>query len=339
MLRPVLEEKSVASADDSYGTDDDLADEIASFHLDNNHESHSMYSGRRASSEKSKSSQFLVFGWVVGGKVMGLPAIVDVWHDRWPRPRRSVQVQALSGNVKQLKKAVFQISSDQESLVCSLPISKNLLDPQCAFSYLTDYEKFEDHPKIIARKLTVEHAGFEHYQMRIPLGARCKKDFVSKDQDPLFYGIQIQPYSNGEFCYHDIELFEDVDHTPKKSHFKNKDDKSIAIEQIAKGHVSVAPSDAESFCGMSYVEHYNGGGKVGYGVPASVGIPAISPSSNTSGIYNGVNYSDVKCNGNGLLFAMPDGYDGGIEANRTSIKRRAKYQGNHVTEKDNQTVG
>ena len=318
-LRPIAENNSciVESDDDaSYQLNEDFGG--MSVRDDN----YSISSGMVSTpSEKKTISRHV--GWVRGGSLM-LPLVVDVWFDSHARARRSIQVQAFSGSKEKLQKETrFWVSSDQQFLVCNFPMSKNLLIPKYAFSGLGDIKDYENHPKIIARQLSVQNSKIKHFQLRVSLGAKCRKQFVTKAEDPKFYGSHILPFANGEKHFI-IELFEDVP-TPPNAQFEGMDSEEMNTKSVAPGYVTVAATDAMSVNGMSYYS----GCHSPRGVPSSVSI-------NASSVYDGVHYGDKKKASRSPFDAIAkNDYEGGKELAKTSNKRKAKYQ---VSGDDNHTI-
>jgi hypothetical protein len=107
---------------------------------------------------------------IYGTTAMGLHYIIDKWHDTRPQGRISAQVLLPSGNDVH-KTVEVRVSTDQLSLVVSMPMSPYLARPDYALnSYLVEEwpntlgaggepqqgtVTLDSHPKVIARKLSV----------------------------------------------------------------------------------------------------------------------------------------------------------------------------------------
>jgi hypothetical protein len=157
-----------------------------------------------------------------------LPYILDKWTDEHLRPRVSIQIHGISGN--QFKQLTEQrVSTDQQYFCHSWPLSKWQMTPERAFNAhilnrddikndqtgitMRLYKQILAHcSKTIARrkvisKLKGRDASKEKImqEMRIPLPFKVQHRYVTKEEDPLFYGKQWIKYPNGEYHCH-VEL-------------------------------------------------------------------------------------------------------------------------------------
>ena len=155
-----------------------------------------------------------------GVTTMGFPWVLDKWHD--PHGRLSVQVHLPSGNDVH-KTTGVRVSTDQEHLVLTFPMSQYLRSPENAFnSYLlvtlNDRDREDElerllelHPKSIGRmravgKICERNLSKEIvYEQRIPLPRPVHHMFTSVDVDPLFYGKKFVRYPDDSTHLH-VEL-------------------------------------------------------------------------------------------------------------------------------------
>lgn len=149
---------------------------------------------------------------------MGLPWILDKWHDSRPQCRISVQVLMLSGeSVQDL--AMVRVSTDQNWLVIEMPMCDFFERPDFAFDTFLLHDGNRDevenilriHPKTVARKRSVanikerNHLTSMYFEQRIPLPRKCRHRFADSSDDNLFFGKKIVRYPGGAVHLH-VEL-------------------------------------------------------------------------------------------------------------------------------------
>lgn len=184
----------------------------------------SAYDGnRRAGNLRQKQGGDANKETIYGTTSMGCPYVIDKWHDARPQGRVSVQVQLVSGN-NVFSKTSVRVSTDQMSLIVSMPMSPYLARPDYAFnSYLVGewpntlgvgqaIMTLNTHPKIIARKLSVSKIREREptkkeviYEQRIPLPRKCHHQFADDKADMYFHGKKFVKYPDGSVHLH-VEL-------------------------------------------------------------------------------------------------------------------------------------
>ena len=201
---------------------------------------------------------------IYGTTSMGCPYVIDKWHDARPQGRVSVQVQLVSGNDVFSKTAV-RVSTDQMSLVLSMPMSPFLSRPDYAFnSYLIGewpntlgvgqtIMTLNTHPKAIARKISVAKIREREptkkevfYEQRIPLPRKCHHQFADNAADMFFHGKKFIKYSDGSVHLH-VELlavsgdaYEAEEATPKLVQA------SVPADALFQDNVGAALQQAEA---------------------------------------------------------------------------------------------
>jgi len=110
------------SAEDSDYNGDSLADEVSQLSMDE-FSFDTVYTAYRAEAHKMKQRAAKTkIEKIHGNTKLGLPYILDFWHDCCSHARISVQVQLLSGT-EAYKKVFVRISTDDNELILTLPIS------------------------------------------------------------------------------------------------------------------------------------------------------------------------------------------------------------------------
>ena len=92
-----------------------------------------------------------------------LPYMIDYWHDRQPAKRASIQMHMLSGNDKLLDRVSYRVSTSQNELVVTIPLSTYMVNPERALytvaldgigAGIEGHKKVLDyHLKVSARRL------------------------------------------------------------------------------------------------------------------------------------------------------------------------------------------
>lgn len=225
-LNDLGDEDFLDEADEAF---EDLADEVSRMGIGSDDEETIGFKSVRFTSD-TKS--------IVGGGIARkkrdhqlqpvLPYVLDKWTDEQLRPRVSIQIHGISGN--QFKQLTEQrVSTDQQYFCHSWPLSKWQMTPERAFNAhilnrddikndqsgmtMRLYKQILAHcSKTIARrkvisKLKGRDASKEKImqEMRIPLPFKVQHRYVTKEEDPLFYGKQWIKYPNGEYHCH-VEL-------------------------------------------------------------------------------------------------------------------------------------
>ena len=158
-----------------------------------------------------------------GITTLGLPWILDKWHDLNTRSRISIQIQLPSGNDVH-RRTTVRVATDQKSLVLTFPMSNYLSSVKQAFNpYIFGMGDFNEertefleyvlklHPKVIARKRSLEIISERNvmkeimYEQRVPLGRKVHHSFADQDDDDLFYGKKFVFYPDGS-CHLHVEL-------------------------------------------------------------------------------------------------------------------------------------
>ena len=181
-------------------------------------------SGRRSSSSKTKSTTY-------GLSKLGLPYVIDRWHDDVPRSRISVQIHLLSGTDIH-EKIQVRVATDKRHLVLSSPISGNMSNPANALkSYMLKQKvnhpvtskwgegameyMLDKHKKVTARNITISKLNHRDvnkaivFEDRIPLGRDVHLTFADTTGDDWFFGKRVVRYDNGEVHMH-VELLCDT---------------------------------------------------------------------------------------------------------------------------------
>ena len=58
--------------------------------------------------------------------------MIDYWHNRQPAKRASIQMHMLSGNDKLLDRVSYRVSTSQNELVVTIPLSTYMVNPERA---------------------------------------------------------------------------------------------------------------------------------------------------------------------------------------------------------------
>jgi len=154
---------------------------------------------------------------------LGLPWILDSWHDTSPCARMSLQVQLPSG-ADVYKTCSVRVSTDQKSIILNFPMSIYISSPSFAFNtYILGMEEYadddedvinyvlENHPKVISRKRSIAKICERNqekemmYEQRVPLGRRVNREFATVKQDRLFNGKKFVNYPDGS-CHVHLEM-------------------------------------------------------------------------------------------------------------------------------------
>ena len=128
-LGTINEEGSYCSADDSDFVIDGLADDVSQMTMDEySFDTHTTAFKSEAHKEKRRAAKAgespkvpTLIQKIHGNTKIGLPFILDLWHDCCGHARISIQVHMLSGR-GMYKKVFIRVSTDGKELVLTLPM-------------------------------------------------------------------------------------------------------------------------------------------------------------------------------------------------------------------------
>lgn len=255
--------------------------------------------GLSSSYKNDTSSEFKNKKTTRGLTSMGMPYVIDEWHDKIPRRRLSVQVHMLSSSLTYLElNTKVRVSTDQRFLVITFPMSVYMSRPDCAFnSYILEddstkatKEVLEIHPKTTARKLAVAEIKQRStrdiiYEQRIPLPRKCRHRFAGDEGDLFFGGKRFVSYEDGS-CHLHVELivasFGGYEAYETRARVLRASNAHISVAPTLPVNPSVAGSVNHSFFrpNYSHTAHSNAfsaprsaAASVSGSVPVSVRVP------------------------------------------------------------------
>lgn len=158
--------------------------------------------------------------------------IVDRWMDDFPRKRYSLQCHIKSTDYPEL--VSVRVSTDQRHVILTSVMSTAITDPiEMAKEYLAPRMKeaypdlqldtwakvqplIKNHPLHIARVKSISRLKKRDptlqsitSEIRIPLGAKVSFDWVTKEEDPVCYGLERIGYNTGGELHIFVELKEE----------------------------------------------------------------------------------------------------------------------------------